>query len=98
MEKKKIVQISVWVIVIWALALNFGWFVWGDDHKKWNRVSPLDVTSYEQIDEKFLGVLERDSWMTLEEIKTEMDNNPWKKLSVILEEKGIVLKAPGWRR
>ena len=95
MNKKNIIQIIAWVIVVCALILNFA-VLWWWEHEKLERKNPLDITKFEDIDERFLEKLITDSWMTADEIKKEMelDSNSWKTLFSILEEKWIEVKWP----
>lgn len=94
MNKKNIVQILTWSIVISALILNFWWFLWWNNQDKWEKINPLEITIFEDLDSRFLKILVDSSWMTVDEIETEMNNNRGKSISSILKDKGIEINLP----
>lgn len=94
LEKQKIVQLlSIFVIIISVILLAF---FWEDKERKNDRKNPLQINNYQEIDDRFLDLLEQEYSINREEIKIIMESWSWKTLEDVLKEKEIEFKF--WKR
>lgn len=88
---------SVWNIWRWWWGM-WWWFDWWIPPDGWNRINPLEVTSFDQLDDKFLQMLEQQTLLSSDEIKSMMESASWKTLKEILEENNITFSFWPWGR